>query len=139
MSQPIPFFLGPELLWILYWVVASWQVAANRPPTEDGSARLESRLWLFTIPGVLLSFAPLSLSSSDNPWSMWLRIGVAGAIGVPVVTARLCGGIDYGDSRNSGVGSAWVLFIGVGWLLLIVGLTLSAVYLLLTTQLWPLW
>jgi hypothetical protein len=139
MGPPTPVFIGPELLWILYLIVASWQVATNRPPTEDGSARLESRLWLFSILGVLLSFAPLSLYSLDNPWSMWLRIGVAGAIGVPVVTARLCGGIDFGDSRNSGVGSAWVLFSGLGWLLLIIGLALSAVYLLLSTQLWPLW
>ncbi len=59
---------------------------------------------------------------------MLLRIGLASAIGLCFVVTRLCGGIDYGDSRNSGVGTAWVFCIGLGLMLLLIGIAIAAVW-----------
>ncbi len=101
-------------------------VARNQPPSEAGSARIESLLWLFTLGGVLVSFLPLAWTASGS-WLMLLRIALAGAVGLCFVVTRLCGGIDYGDSRNSGVGSAWILFLSLGFVLLLIGFAVAAV------------
>jgi hypothetical protein len=120
MNRSPAHIFGPELIWALLFLAASLLVAQNRPPTEAGGARLESLLWLFALGGVLVSFVPLAWTTS-NSWWMLLRIAVVGIIGLCVVVTRLCCGIDYGDSRNSGVGSAFVMMIAFGLVLLLIG------------------
>lgn len=129
MNRYSTYILGPEMIWALLFVVASFLVAHNQPPTEAGSARLESLLWFFALGGILVSFAPLAWTTSGT-WWMLLRIAVAGIIGLCVVVTRLCGGINYGDSRNSGVGAAFVLMISLGLMLLLIGLAIAAVWIL---------
>jgi hypothetical protein len=121
------YILGPELIWTLLLLAASVLVAQNRPPTEAGSARLESLLWLFSLGGVLVSFLPFAWTATGS-WWMLSRVGLASAIGLCFVVTRLCGGIDYGNSRNSGVGAAWVMMIGLGLVLLMIGLAVAAVW-----------
>jgi hypothetical protein len=127
MNRYTNYVFGPEMIWALLFVVASFLVARNQPPTEAGSARLESLLWLFALGGVLVSFVPQAWTTSGT-WWMLLRIAVASTIGVCVVVTRICGGIDYGDSRNSGVGAAFVMMIGFGLVLLLIGLAVAAVW-----------
>jgi hypothetical protein len=67
-----------------------------------------------------LSFVPLIWAPGSRWWWL-LRIVIVGMVGICVVTGRLCGGIDYGDSRDSGVGTAYVLFIGLGFMALLIG------------------
>ncbi len=127
MNRYSNYIFGPETIWILLFVVASLLVAQNRPPTQAGSERLESLLWLFSLGGVLVSFLPLAWTATGS-WWMLLRIGMASAIGLCCVVTRICGGIDYGNSRNSGVGTAWVMMIAFGLVLLMIGLVVAAVW-----------
>lgn len=136
MNRSATYILGPELIWIVLFVAASLLVARNQPPTEAGSRHLESLLWLFTLGGALISFVPLAWTSSHS-WWMLLRIGVAGAIGLCSVVTRVCGGIDYGDSRNSGVGTAWVFCIGLGLMLLLIGIAIAAVWIGIKARMAP--
>jgi hypothetical protein len=127
MNRYTSYMFGPEAIWVLLFLAASLLVVQNRPPTEAGSARLESLLWLFSLGGVLVSFVPLAWMTSGQ-WWMLLRIALAGAIGLCFVVTRLCGGIDYGDSRNSGVGAAFVMMIAFGLVLLLIGLAVAAMW-----------
>ncbi|HEX8235966.1 MAG TPA: hypothetical protein VF600_08415 [Abditibacteriaceae bacterium] len=127
MNRYSTYILGPELIWALLFVAVSLLVAQNRPPTEAGSARLESLLWLFSLGGVLVSFVPLAWTTS-SPWWMLSRIGLASAVGLFCVVIRLCGGIDYSDSRNSGVGSGGIMIIGLGLMALLIGVVIAAIW-----------
>lgn len=115
------FLAGPELSWLLMYGIMLLVVAPNQPPTESGSMRLETVSWYVLIAAIIASFLPLIWSQSGLGW-MLLRIGFAGLIGVCVMSAGLCNAIRYNDSRDSGVGSLFVLMVGLGIMLLIIGL-----------------
>jgi hypothetical protein len=102
----------------------------NQPPTVAGNQQLELIGWLLPITGVILSFVPLAWAPGNN-WLWLLRIVVAGLVGIVVVTNHLCTAIDYGDSRNSGVGTAFMLFVGLGIVALGIGTAIAAVVFLL--------
>lgn len=57
-----------------------------------------------------------------------LRIVIAGSIGLFVVVGHSCGGIDYHDSRNSGVGTAYVVYIGLGLMMLFAGSATAIIF-----------
>lgn len=124
------YLLGPETLWALIYLAASLLVARNQPPTKAGSEFLESLSWWFVIGSAIISFLPMVWASlpsmPGNAWWMLLRIAVSGAIGVCVVVTKLCGGIDYGNSRNSGLGAAFIMWIILGWMVLFAGAVISA-------------
>ncbi|GAB3999919.1 hypothetical protein GCM10028807_51520 [Spirosoma daeguense] len=120
MNRLTPYLIGPELVWILLFIFARILTSNNQPATPDGNAQLENLQWYLALLGVLVSFVPL-FWINDNLWWWLLRIGVAGLIGVIAINLTLIEGIDYNDTRNSGVGSTLFLTIPVGWFLLLVG------------------
>lgn len=119
---------------MLFYGAAVLLVARNQPPTEEGSRQLESLWWVLAIASVLLSFVPLALKAAGSPWWMLLRIAIAGALGVIFVNAKICDGVDYDDSRNSGVGSWFILLWILGWLRLGLGLVIAGFYFLLKAR-----
>jgi hypothetical protein len=127
MNRGFTFALGPELIWALYFGAAFLFAARNSPPTQEGNVRLEAVLWILPAAGVLSSFAPLFWAPA-SPWWLLLRIAISGLIGLYLVVVHLCGAIDYEDSRNSGVGSGFVLFLSLGLVLLTSGLVVSAIF-----------
>lgn len=126
MNRSLAFALGPELIWAALFFVASLLVARNQPPTLAGNQRLELILWFLPLAGVLLSFVPLAWNPG-NPWVLLSRIAGAGLIGLYLVVTHMCGGIDYNDSRNSGVGTAFVLFLMLGTMALFAGVCITAI------------
>ncbi|MEO5961499.1 MAG: hypothetical protein ABIZ49_12845 [Opitutaceae bacterium] len=127
MKPAISYAAGPEALWALTFALAYWLVARNQPPTEAGSQQLERIAWFFPWVTVLLTFVPLAWAPG-SPWWWLLRIAVTGLVGVVFVTGVVCNGIDYGDSRNSGVGSGYMLLLTFGFVALIAGVGIAALF-----------
>ena len=121
------FLLGPELSWLLMYGLALLLVAPNQPPTEAGNVRLESLAWYVLFGAIILSFVPLYWSQSGFGWWM-LRIGIAGLIGITSVTTAFCSAIDYHDSRNSGVGTLWIMLVIFGAIFLFLGMIAVSLY-----------
>lgn len=121
------FLLGPELSWLLMYGLALLLVAPNHPPTEAGNVRLESLAWYVLFAAIILSFVPLYWSQSGLGWWM-LRIGVAGLIGITSVATAFCSAIDYNDSRNSGVGTLWIMLVIFGTFFLFLGIIGVSLY-----------
>ena len=46
---------------------------------------------------------------------MLLRVNIAALVALPFVSYAVTNGIDYRDSRNSGVPMGWMLSISIGW------------------------
>ncbi|PSL22975.1 hypothetical protein [Dyadobacter jiangsuensis] len=121
------FLLGPELSWLLMYGLALLLVAPNQPPTEAGNVRLESLAWYVLFGAIILSFIPLYWSQSGLGWWM-LRIGIAGLIGITSVSTAFCSAIDYHDSRNSGVGTLWIMLVIFGAIFLFLGMIVVSLY-----------
>lgn len=122
------FLLGPEFSWLLMYGLALLLVAPNQPPTEAGNVRLESLAWYVLFSAIMLSFAPLYWSQSGLGWWM-LRIGIAGLIGITSLATKFCSAIDYNDSRNSGVGTLWIMLVIFGIIFLFLGMIVVTLYL----------
>jgi hypothetical protein len=101
--------LGPELYWVVVYFIAAWFTRQNIPPTESGSRFLEKLGWLIPLIAVPASFFHDTMP--DRPRWLTTRILLAAIIGVNVISFKLISGIDYGDSRNSGVLGVWVFSI----------------------------
>lgn len=121
------FLLGPELSWLLMYGLALLLVAPNQPPTEAGNVRLESLAWYVLFGAIILSFVPLYWSQSGLGWWM-LRIGIAGLIGITSVSTAFCSTVDYHDSRNSGVGTLWIMLVIFGAIFLFLGMIVVSLY-----------
>ncbi len=63
-----------------------------------------------------------------------MRVFAVGGVGVFFVTTALCGAMRYNDSRDSGVGTAWMVFIMFGWMTTAGASATAAIVLALTSQ-----
>ena len=112
--------VGPELYWILVYALTAWFTRQNVPPTEAGSRFLEKLGWLIPLIAVPASFLFYALPAPPK-W-LALRLFLTALIAVNVVSFKLISGINYGDSRNSGVLGVWVYSILAGIVGFVAGL-----------------
>lgn len=88
--------------------------SSNQPPTEAGSQTLEKWWFILSLLVVPSSFVFLAFAPA-RPWIMLLRVNIAALVALPFVSYAVTSGIDYQDSRNSGVPMGWMLSISFGW------------------------
>ncbi|WP_420150859.1 hypothetical protein [Spirosoma sp.] len=114
MNRTVSYLLGPELAWILMLAITGLIIFLSQPLPVNDHDKLLNFGWFMPVLGVLLAFAPLFWGLGNKWW--WLaRIVVASLIGVGLLVGLLCQAARYNDSRDSGIGTAFVLFMGVGW------------------------
>ena len=124
MRPVVSILLGPEGLWIAISLVVYFVAAGNEPSTPAGNEFLET-LWLaIPLAGIPLTFLTSYLPGGGG-WSWLLRVVVASSAGVLVASFIAANGVDYHDSRNSGLLGAPVYSLSIG-LLLLVPLTIVA-------------
>ncbi|GAB3904449.1 hypothetical protein GCM10028803_33900 [Larkinella knui] len=129
MNRTAAYLLGPELAWVLMLAIAGMLIARNEPVTEAGNDQLLNSGWFLLITAVLLSFVPL-FWAPGSPWWWLFRIIFVGFFSTILLSSLICGGVDYRDSRNSGVGTAFILYIGVGYVFLFGGAFVAAIFFL---------
>lgn len=118
MNRTLAYFLGPELAWLLMLALTSLIITLSQPLPANDHDKLLNFGWFLPIIGVLLAFAPLLWAPGSHWW--WLvRIILASLLGVGLLVGSLCQAATYNDSRNSGIGTAFMLFSGLGWMVLI--------------------
>lgn len=128
MNRIAAYLLGPELAWIVMLAITGLIISVSQPLPANDHDKLLNFGWFLPIIGVLLAFAPL-LWAPGNQWWWLVRIVLASLIGVGLVVNFLCEAARYNDSRDSGIGTAFILFTGLGWLVMaglvvVVGLAL---------------
>ncbi|MGA0557711.1 hypothetical protein ACO2Q8_13735 [Larkinella sp. VNQ87] len=129
MNRSFTHLLGPELIWLLLSVLAHVLASRNQPTTEAGNDQLLTLAWVLPFGAILLSFISLAWAPG-NSWWWLLRIGLVGLFGLVYLTNVLCGAIDYHDSRNSGVGTGFIMYVIFGGFFLLVGIAITALFLL---------
>jgi hypothetical protein len=126
MNRVLPYLLGPELYWAATCVLVRMVARRNQPP----NAAITD--WLNHYWAVLpLIFVPLTflffLSPGTGRWWLLLRIDLAIAIGLAVATTQYSEGLTYHQpSAGPGAGTAWMMMLGLGYMLLAVGTVIAA-------------
>ena len=94
MNRWLPAVLGPELYWIVVYLILRWLAARNVPPTAAGNAALNWAIWLAATVGVLASFAAFAVPGT-NRWALLARLAFAGFIGLNDCAIVACDAIKY--------------------------------------------
>ena len=124
MRPVVSILLGPEGLWIAISLVVYFVAAGNEPSTPAGNEFLET-LWLaIPLAGIPLTFLTSYLPGGGGWWWL-LRVVVVSSVGLLVASFIAANGVDYHDSRSSGLLGAPVYSLSIG-LLLLVPLTIVA-------------
>ena len=126
MRPVVSILLGPVGLWIAISLVVYFVAAGNEPSTPAGNEFLET-LWLaIPLAGIPLTFLTSYLPGGGGWWWL-LRVVVVSSVGVLVASFIAASGVDYHDSRNSGLLGAPVYSLSIGLLLLVPLTVLAAV------------
>jgi hypothetical protein len=129
MNRTLAYLLGPELVWVLMLALTGFLAARNEPITEAGNEQLLTLGWILPIVAVLFSFVPL-FWAPGSPWWWLLRIGIVGFFAAVMMSSLVCGAVDYHDSRNSGVGTAFIMYVGLAYVFLFGGAFVAAIFFL---------
>ncbi|WP_395141186.1 hypothetical protein [Armatimonas sp.] len=120
--------LGPELLWLLFFLLSFWLASRNTPPTLTGNTFLERACVIGAFVAIALTFTVFFVPGVHRGWLLG-RLIIAVMIGVNACLFKLIAGIDYGDSRNSGVLGIWVYGILAGGVAFVPGIITTLVLL----------
>jgi len=104
-------------------------VIANQPLTGIGHLKLIFSSWYLPAIGVMLAFVPL-FWAPGNQWWWLLRIGLSSLIGVLLLVGFMSKAGSYDDIRDVGVGIGFVLFVGLGWAILLIMVLVVTLFLL---------
>lgn len=105
-------------------LVVSLIAANNQPSTQAGNDFLET-LWVaIPLGGIPLAFLT-GYAKGGGGWGWVLRVVMVSCVGVLVASFIAASGIDYHDSRNSGLLGAPAYSLSIG-LVLLLPLTLLA-------------
>lgn len=111
-------FLGPEGLWLLIISMSYLAAMSNRPATPAGNEWLEALWTSIPLIGIPLTFLTAYLSGGGG-WRWLLRIVVGSIVGILIASTMAASGVDYQDSRNSGLMTVPFYSLAIGLLLLI--------------------
>lgn len=114
----VTYLLGPELAWLLMLTIAAIIVAVNQPVASSGHFKLIWMNWYMPTIGVILAFMPL-FWAQGNQWWWLVRIVISGLIGVSLLVGYLAKSGSYDDIRDVGVIMGSLLFVGIGWMILL--------------------
>ncbi|WP_254560812.1 hypothetical protein [Dyadobacter diqingensis] len=120
-NRLVTYIAGPEVSWFLIYGFVLFLGSQNQPPTYSGNLRLENMSWLVLITAIVISFIPFLWIQENRGW-LTFRTGLSGLAGIFFISTKLCEAIKYNDSRDSGVGTLYVMLIMLGFVILSLGL-----------------
>jgi hypothetical protein len=107
----------------------SLAASSNSPSTPAGNEFLES-LWIaIPLAGVPLAFLTAYMPGGGGWWWL-LRLTAASCVGVIIASFIAASGVDYHDSRNSGLMAAPFYSLTIGLAVLFPGVVIAAIVLL---------
>ncbi len=118
MRRLLSLLQGPEGLWLTISLLVYLVATSNEPSTPAGNEFLET-LWVaIPLAGIPLTFLTAYLPGGSGRWWL-LRVVLVSSVGVLVASFIAASGVDYHDSRNSGLLGAPVYSLSIGIVLLV--------------------
>lgn len=127
MNRVLPFLFGPELYWLAVWLLTPVVTKRHLPPDPAVTSSLDQAWAVPPLLIVPLTFACFLIPGSSR-WWLLLRIDLAIAVGLVLTTNRFCEAMTYHKpSAGPGVGTAWMVMLSLGYLLMLVGTAVAAI------------
>lgn len=126
MNRVFPYLLGPELFWVITCVLVRMATRRNLAPDPTITDWLNHYWAVLPLIFVPLTFAFFFLPGSSR-WWLLLRINLAIAIGLAIATTQYSEGLIYHQpSSGPGAGTAWLVMLGIGYMLMALGAVVAA-------------
>lgn len=124
-------FASPELLWLLFYVLAAKLAGRNLPPTDAGNTFLERACPVGAVLTVGLTFSLFLVPGVHRGWLL-ARVALAVLLGLNACLFKLAGAINYNDTRNSGTYGFWLYGLLASGLVFVPGTILVLIGILRT-------
>lgn len=116
MTRLLPYLPGPELFWLMIYGIVLYLAARNVPPTPSGNWLLLGLWWVLPLIAIPLAFSFFFIPGIPKEW-LFLRTNIACLIGL---FAAMSKGLGAHGQGGPGVGTAWMVGIGLGFVSLFV-------------------
>jgi hypothetical protein len=127
MNRFLPYLLGPEIYWAVICVIVRLATKRTSAPDPTVTGLLDQYWVVLPLVMVPLTFAFFCAPGAGR-WWLLLRIDVAIAIGLAIATTQYCEGMTYHEpSSGPGAGTAWMMMLAFGYMLLVLGTAVAAV------------
>jgi hypothetical protein len=127
MHRALLYLPGPELYWAITCVLVRSVTRRNVAPDPTITSWLDQYWAVLPLIFVPLTFAFFFIPGSGR-WWLLLRIDLAIAIGLAIATTEYCEGMTYHQpSSGPGAGTAWMVMLGLGYSLMVLGTGVAAV------------
>src|SRR5688572_20493830 len=117
MSKYFNYFIGPELLWVIFYIIVGIIIKATHSPIKSMDS-----FWInmaFIVPLILIpmTFALYFIPGVIHNWLL-LRIWIVGLVGGHYVLSR---SLEAHSEGGPGVGTTYIMGMGIVIVMLIAG------------------
>ena len=126
MNRVLPYLLGPELYWAVTYMVVKMATRRHLAPDPEVTNLLDRYWAVLPLVAVPLTFAFFFVPGVGR-WWLLLRVDLAIAVGLVMATTYYCQSMTHHQpSAGPGAGAAWMLMVGSGYALMLLGTVIAA-------------
>ena len=117
MNKIANYLIGPELLWVLFYIVVVMIIKATHSPLKAMDSFWVNTAFIIPLVLIPLTFGLYFIPGVIRPWLL-LRIWIVGIIGGHYVLSKSLGAH---SEQGPGVGTAYIMGIGLIIIMLVAG------------------
>ena len=117
MNKVLHFLIGPELLWIFFYLLIGVVIKSTHSPIKSMDSFWVNTAYIIPLILIPLTFMLYFIPGVIRPWLI-LRIWIVGIVGGHYVLNR---SLSAHSEQGPGVGTAYIMGMGLIFLMLVVG------------------
>ena len=117
MNKVLHFLIGPELLWIFFYLLVGVIIKSTHSPVKSMDSFWVNTAYIIPLILIPLTFMLYFIPGVIRPWLI-LRIWIVGIVGGHYVLNR---SLSAHSEQGPGVGTAYIMGMGLIFLMLVVG------------------
>ena len=117
MNKLSTYFLGPEILWLVFYLIVIIIIRLSKSPNPAMDAFWVNTAFIVPLVLIPLTFMIYFIPGVSHSWLL-LRIWIAGLVGAHFVLSK---GLGVHSEGGPGVGTAYIMGMGIVFVMLIAG------------------
>jgi len=117
MNKVLHFLIGPELLWIFFYLLVGAIIKSTHSPVKSMDSFWVNTAYIIPLILIPLTFMLYFIPGVIRPWLI-LRIWIVGIVGGHYVLNR---SLSAHSEQGPGVGTAYIMGMGLIFLMLVLG------------------
>ncbi|HUR30715.1 MAG TPA: hypothetical protein VMZ69_04740 [Saprospiraceae bacterium] len=117
MNKSINYLLGPEVLWLVFYMIVFVIIKTSHSPVKSMDSFWVNMAFIVPLVLIPLTFSLYFIPDVIHKWLL-LRIWIVGIIGAHYVLSR---SLEAHSEGGPGVGTAYIMGMGIVFFMLIAG------------------